>query len=81
MASHEFVGVVEVKSLAKVFVGSMFVVVLIELRCHFAPHLNTLNSCQKTSVLEVNPISLVEFGSDQEVKIINLAIFSDKSGR
>ena len=55
-----------------------FQILIIEERCHFAPNLYTLNSCQKSLFLKVKPISFIKFRSDKEVQVFNSFILSDK---
>jgi hypothetical protein len=39
-----------------------------------------LDSSEKALLLKVEPISLVQFRADQEIKVLNLFILTDKSG-
>jgi hypothetical protein len=76
VASHELVWIVEVQSLSDVVVGTVLVILLIKVGGHLTPNFNALNSSKIPAILQVNPVSFVQFWSNQEVKVVNLAIFS-----
>jgi len=52
----------------------------VKLGSHVAPYFCTLNFCDVSILGEVHPVRFVEFGSDQEVQIVNLVIFSNEGG-
>ena len=43
--------------------------------------LGTLDFGDESIVLELHPVGLVEFGSNEEVEVLDLVVFSHKSGR
>ena len=43
--------------------------------------LSTLDFGDESIVLELHPVGLVEFGSNEEVEVLDLVVFSHKSGR
>ena len=47
---------------------------------HTPCHLCTLHSGDEATVLQLHPVSLVELGSDKEVEVLDLVIFSHQCG-
>lgn len=62
VTGHVFGWIVEVKRLFQPGNATGCVVFLIELRCHFTPNFDALNACKVPSVLQINPVSLIQFG-------------------
>lgn len=58
----------------------MLVILLVEVRGHLAPDFDALDSGQVATVLKINPVGFVQLWANEEVKVINLAILSHKSG-
>ena len=52
-------------------------VLLVELGCHLAPNLDALNPSEETLLLQIQPVCLVQFWSNQKVQVLNSLVFSD----
>lgn len=50
----------------------------IEFGSHVAPDFGTLHFGDMAVLGEIHPVRFVEFGSDQEIEIVNLVIFSNE---
>lgn len=54
-------------------------VLSVELRCHRAPDLCALDTGNKSTLLQLQPVGLIKLWSNQKVEIRNFVVFSQQS--
>ena len=79
LTGNKLVGVAPKEDLTLYFGG--FQVLCIELWSHLTPNFDTLYFSKITLVLEILPVSLVQFRANQEIQVQNKLIFSHKCSR
>ena len=78
LAGNKFIRVANIEHLLLYFI-SLLEVLFVEVRGHFAPDFNALDSGEVPLVLQVLPIRFIQLGPDQEIDVVNKIVFADES--